>query len=170
MNSHLGHQFALTDLEANYWLGEASLIADQARIQEAQLQTDADVLSIPRGAMLEVAERYPLLYRNLFYENLRRSRQIYELMAAMVFYPLRARLAGRLLDLMTDYGISRDGGVLLDVQLTQNDFARLCLGSRQRVNKIFREWTEQGVLRMHRDKYILLDLRALEHEVRAGDN
>ena len=170
MNSHLGHQFALTDLEANYWLGEASLIADQARIQEAQLQTDADVLSIPRGAMLEVAERYPLLYRNLFYENLRRSRQIYELMAAMVFYPLRARLAGRQLDLMTDYGISRDGGVLLDVQLTQNDFARLCLGSRQRVNKIFREWTEQGVLRMHRDKYILLDLRALEHEVSAGDN
>ena len=91
-------------------------------------------------------------------------------MAAMVFYPLRSRLAGRLLDLMTDYGISRDGGVLLDVQLTQNDFARLCLGSRQRVNKIFREWTEQGVLRMHRDRYILLDLRALEHEVSAGDN
>ena len=52
MNSHLGHQFALTDLEANYWLGEASLIADQARIQEAQLQTDADVLSIPRGSYI----------------------------------------------------------------------------------------------------------------------
>ena len=115
MNSHLGHQFALTDLEANYWLGEASLIADQARIQEAQLQTDLDVLSIPRGAMLKVVKYYPLLYRNLFYENLRRSRQIYKLIAVMVFYPLRDRLAARLLHLMTDYGISRDGGVLLDV-------------------------------------------------------
>ena len=86
MNSHLGHQFTLTDLEPNYWLGEASLIDDQARIQEAQLQTDADVLSIPLGAMLKVVEYYPLLYRNLFYENLRRSRQIYKLMAAIVFF------------------------------------------------------------------------------------
>ena len=112
-------------------MGEASLIADQARIQEAQLQTDADVLSISRGATLKLGERYPLLYRNLCYENLRRSRQIYKLMAAMVFfYPLRDRLTARLLDLMTDYGISRDEGVLLDLQLTQNDFARLCLGSR----------------------------------------
>ena len=152
-------------------MGEASLIADQARIQEAQLQTDADVLSISRGATLKLGERYPLLYRNLCYENLCRSRQIYKLMAAMVFfYPLRDRLTARLLDLMTDYGISRDEGVLLDLQLTQNDFARLCLGSRQRVNKIFREWTEQGVLRMQRDSNILLDLPALEHEVSAGDN
>jgi len=151
-------------------VGEASLIADQARIQEAQLQTDADVLSISRGATLKLGERYPLLYRNLCYENLRRSRQIYKLIAVMVFYPLRDRLAASLLDLMTDYGISRDEGVLLDLQLTQNDFARLCLGSRQRVNKIFREWTEQGVLRMQRDSNILLDLPALEHEVSAGDN
>ena len=69
-------------------MGEASLIADQARIKESQLQTDADVLSIPRGAMLSVVGYYPLLYRNLFYENLRRSRQIYKLMAAMVFLSL----------------------------------------------------------------------------------
>ena len=88
MNSHLGHQFTLTHLEPNYWLGEASLIADQTRIQEAQLQTDADVPSIPRGAMLKVVKYYPLLYRNLFYENLRRSRQIYKLMASMVFLSL----------------------------------------------------------------------------------
>ena len=83
---------------------------------------------------------------------------------------MRDRLTARLLDLMTDYGISRDEGVLLDLQLTQNDFARLWPGSRQRVNKIFREWTEQGVLRMQRDSNILLDLPALEHEVSAGDN
>ena len=58
-------------------------------------------------------------------------------MAGIAFYPLRARLAGRLLVLRLDYGVPCDEGDLLDVHLSQSDFARLCLGSRQRINKFF---------------------------------
>ena len=147
VSSHMGQEFALTDLDPQYWLGEAALTGDQARIQEAQLQTDADILLIPRSVMLTTGEEFPLLYRNLFYENLLRSRKVLELMAGIAFYPLRARLAGRLLVLRLDYGVPCDEGDLLDVHLSQSDFARLCLGSLQRINKIFREWTGRGVLK-----------------------
>jgi CRP-like cAMP-binding protein len=66
VSSHLGQEFALTDLDPQYWLGEVALTGDQARIQEAQLQTDADILLIPRSVMLTTGEEFPLLYRNLF--------------------------------------------------------------------------------------------------------
>ena len=46
----LGQEFALTELEPLYWLGEASLEPDGTRIQEARVQADADVMLLPRAA------------------------------------------------------------------------------------------------------------------------
>jgi CRP/FNR family cyclic AMP-dependent transcriptional regulator len=105
------------------------------------------------------------LYRNLFVDAGQRSRKMYELMAAIMFYPLRARLAARLINLLTHHGVVVDNGVRLAIKLSQNDFASLCLGSRQRVNKIFREWTEQGILAMQGDYYVIFDLDALKAEI-----
>lgn len=62
-------------------------------------------------------------------------------------------------------GVEQELGICLDIKLSQNDFARLCLGSRQRVNKIFREWTAIGILGMHRDRYLILDTAALQREI-----
>lgn len=165
MRSPMGQEFTLTDLDPEYWLGEASILGDTARLQEAQILSPAKILVIPRALVLQVGENHPLLYRNLFSQSLERSRQIYELMAGMVFYPLRVRLAGRLLSLIGDYGVTTDEGTYLDVQLSQNDFARLCLGSRQRINKIFRQWTEQGILEMQADRYMIFDVAALQREI-----
>ena len=41
----------------------------------------------------------------------------------------------------------------------------LCLGSRQRVNKIFREWTEQEILTLQGDHYVIYDLNWLKVEI-----
>ena len=51
------------------------------------------------------------------------------------------------------------------MKLTQNDFARLALGSRQRVNKIFRKWGERGIIERRGDRLAILDLPSLEAEV-----
>jgi hypothetical protein len=41
----------------------------------------------------------------------------------------------------------------------------LYLGSRQRVNKIFREWTEQDILALQGDYYVIYDLNRLKVEI-----
>ncbi len=35
----------------------------------------------------------------------------------------------------------------------------------QRVNKIFREWTEKGILGMQSDRYLIYDMSALQREL-----
>ena len=83
----------------------------------------------------------------------------------MLFYPLRARLAGRMLLLISEHGEAADGGYYLNINLSQNDFARLTLGSRQRINKILREWHEQGIVINQNDRYFIPNIDAFLKEV-----
>jgi len=164
ISSAHGHEFALVDRDPGTWLGEPGLVDDKARVLDARIIEPSQVLVIPREVVLEVGEEYPLLYRNLFRYHQGILRDFHELMGGILFYPLRARVAGRLLTLASEHGREIDGGVLLDVKVSQSDFARLALGSRQRVNKIFRDWSSRGLVEMRDDHLFITDLSGLEGE------
>ena len=165
VTSEMGHEFALLDREEDTWLGEPGLLGDAARVLDAKTLTQSDILVIPRHVMLEVADDWPLIYRNLFRHNATFIRFMLELVGGMFFYPLHARVAGRLLHLVEEHGQAVDGGMLIDIKISQADFARLALGSRQRVNRIFREWTRRGLVTTRDDHLLVRDIEALEQEV-----
>jgi CRP-like cAMP-binding protein len=164
VSSAMGQEFALIDREEGSWLGEA-LLDDQGRAIGGRAMTQTEVVVIPRQVMNEVASAWPLLYRNLFHHQVRTSRGLYVLFSGVLFYPLRARVAGRLLDLLEEHGQQIDGGVLLDMKVSQNDFARLAMGSRQRVNRIFRDWDKTGLVVTRDDRLLVTDTGRLEQEV-----
>ena len=76
-------------------------------------------------------------------------------------------VAGRclFLELRWRHGVKQNMAICIDIELSQDDCARLCLGSWQRVNKIFREWTEKGILGMQSDRYLIYDMSALQREL-----
>jgi len=163
--SAMGHEFAIVDREEGAWLGEPCLVNDLGRASEARTMTRADILAIPRQAILGAADAWPLLYRNLFRQNVVNHRGLYEILSGVLFYPLRARVAGRVLLLIEEHGRQLDDGVLLDIKLSQNDFARLAMGSRQRVNRIFRDWDKQGLVETRGDHLLIRDIEGLEKEL-----
>jgi CRP-like cAMP-binding protein len=169
ITSSLGQEFALVDMEDNYWFGEAAIADGESKALEAQAQGPATILAIPMKAFNKACEISPVIYKNLFKETVQRSRGLYTLLAGLAFYPLRARLAGRLLSLIEDHGIETDKGVLIDIKLSQNDFARLSLGSRQRINKIFREWNEREIVVQESDHYCIKNVDALTAETELHD-
>ncbi|TDG13605.1 Crp/Fnr family transcriptional regulator [Seongchinamella unica] len=160
-----GHHFAITDLTHGAWFGEQGLVSDTGRAASAEALVTSHVLVLPKLAMMDAAEQWPGLYRNLLRHHVDRSRELYSLLGDVLFYPLRARVASRLLQMLADHGVHNDGEVLLEMKLTQNDFARLALGSRQRVNKIFRDWTERGIVESNGDSITVKDIEALQAEV-----
>lgn len=169
MTSVLGQEFAITDIEPETWFGQPALASDAVRVLDASVISRATILEIPRQSVLALGEQHPVLYKNLFTEQVHINRKVFKLLGGMLFYPLRARLAGRLLLLVEQHGEARDGGVYVKVKLSQNDFARLSLGSRQRINKIFREWYDQGIVVMKNDCYFIRDLPALQREIDLTD-
>jgi CRP/FNR family cyclic AMP-dependent transcriptional regulator len=170
ISSASGSEFTITDKEQESWLAQQSLVGDQTRMLTAQVKATADVLTIPRVVVLEVGDQFPILYKNLFRTELQNARGLYELFSGMLFYPLRVRLAGRLLELLEEHGQDIGTGIMLETRLSQNDFANLALGSRQRVNKIFREWNERGILSMEGDKYLVTDIDGLRLELDVDDD
>lgn len=171
LTSALGQEYAITDLEPGSWTGEQVLAGDQPRMLDAQIVDDAAILVIPRATVFTVGEKHPQLYQKIFNHHILRSRGIYLLLLGMAFYPLRSRLAGRFLALIEEHGRKDDQGIYLDVQLSQNDFAQLSLGSRQRINKILSDWRKRGVLELQSNRYLIRDMDALiaETELRDSD-
>ena len=164
-----GHEFAINDCEPGAWLGAPCLVNDGGRVIEAKTLRSSELLVISRQAMLRLADQWPLLYRNILRHNVEESRGLYVLLTGMAFYPLRARVAGRLLELIKDRGVAVDEGILLTSKLNQNDFAQLAAGSRQRVNKIFREWDKMGMIEYQSDRLLIRDVAALEREMTPFD-
>ena len=163
--SEMGQEFAIVDHEAGCWMNNPCLVNDLGRAAEARALTDSQVLVVPRSAVLKLGEDWPLLYRNLFEEKVVESRGLYEILAGVLFYPLKARVAGRVLILVQEHGNPVADGVLLDIKLSQNDFARLAMGSRQRVNRIFREWDKRGMVSTRNDYLLIRDVDALQNEL-----
>ena len=122
-----------------------------------------------RASVFNVAEIYPQVYKNLFYSGLQRSRKVYGALHSALLDSLSSRLATRLLELLSRFGQSQDRGVLLASQLSQNAPVRLICGSRQRVIKVLRDWTDQGVLRMRGVDYLIQDLDLLKMRADSDD-
>jgi CRP-like cAMP-binding protein len=139
----MGHEFVLNDCEAGSWLGAPCVVNDHQRLIEAKTQVASEILVINRQAMLSAGEAWPLLYRNLLRHNVEDSRGLYMLLTGMAFYPLRARVAGRLVELSREHGSELEGGV----------------------NRIFREWEKSGLVEHRDDLLWVRDMDTLEKEV-----
>lgn len=165
ITSETGQEFALDDWEQGAWLGEQVLGVDAPNVLEVRVMEPSELLMIPQQVVVEVGELWPIMYRNLFRSSWINTRSLYDIINAVLFYPLKARVAGRVLALMQAHGERVDGGVRLDIKLSQNDFARLSMGSRQRVNRIFREWDQQGLVESRDDHLVIRDIPGLEKEM-----
>ena len=166
LHSPNGHEFALIEREPETWFGEPGLLNDEGRVLEASAIESVKLLAIPREIVLELGEQYPLMYKNLFHYNMQTLRTMHQLVGGILFYPLKARVAGRLLYLLDSHGQHTDEGLLLDIKVSQNDFARLALGSRQRVNKVFRDWNQRGLVENRNDFLLVRDRERLEEEIK----
>lgn len=163
--SPMGQEFALVDWEKGAWLGEQVLGTDAPNMLDVRVLEPSDVLAIPRQVVVEVGDAWPAMYRNLYRSQWTNTRGMYEILSAVLFYPLRARVAGRVLQLLAEHGQRVEGGVLIDIKMSQNDFARLSMGSRQRVNRIFRDWDKQGLVETRDDHLLIRDVAGLEKEM-----
>ncbi len=169
VTSSIGQEFAFTDFNQGSWFGETTLSAEGSRLLDVHVLENSTILVIPRKVVLSVGEEFPIMYRNIFVDHTYKARGLYRLLAGILFYPLSARLAGRLLEQAQLHGVQTEQGVRLDISLSQSDFAHLVMGSRPRVNKVFGEWRDRNIVVMDNGKYLIKDLDALEDELELID-
>jgi CRP/FNR family cyclic AMP-dependent transcriptional regulator len=170
ISSIQGQEFSITEFSANEWLGEFSLTNQPIEMFEAQVLDNSSIIEIPKRVVQAVADKYPVIYKNLFLFQAKRTLKMSELLGGMLFYPLAARLAGRFLWYANHYGniddssIDDEAGVWIKKKISQQELAELTMGSRQRINKIIKEWERAGILIMKGQQYIIKDISALKEK------
>lgn len=162
-----GSQFILGSMKEGHWFGEGSVVGAMPLL-EIQAVTPCKILSIPFEEVEAVVDNHTF-YKNMLADHLRKVQLIYQLLAGMLFLPLRARLAARFLFLVESFGYATEEGIELDMKLSQQDFAKMSMGSRQRVNKIFREWQAGAIYEKRRGKYLIKDVDALRAQTLSKD-
>lgn len=162
ISSIYGQEFAITEFSSNSWLGEFTLTNQPARMFEAQVLDKSSIIQIPKRIVKAVAEEHSVIYQNLFLDQAKRTLQMCELLGGMLFYPLSARLAGRLQWFAQNYGVNTHEGILINKKMTQQELADLTRGSRQRVNKIVKEFEDEGILILTGQKYLVKNMAALK--------
>jgi len=170
ISSIQGQEFAITEFSTNTWLGEFSLSEQPARMFEAQVLENSSIIELPKRTVKSVAETYPVIYKNLFLDQSDRTLKMCELLSGMLFYPLKARLAGRLLWFAKHYGQEVEGGILIDKKMSQSELADLTMGSRQRINKIIKEFEAANILFTKGMHYFVKDMKALKNQIKTKSN
>jgi len=159
-----GDEFIIIDVSEGMWFGGTSLTEYAPRTADALVLVDSQIVEIPASVVRAVAEDFPTIYKNLFSDQSLYVRLLCNLMASMLFYPLKARVATRLLMVISLYGRREGQSAYLESTLSQSDFAKQASGSRQQVNRIFRQWEEEGMVRFADGQYHVPSIRRLVDE------
>jgi CRP-like cAMP-binding protein len=91
----------------------------------------------------------------------RRKRLLERKIASLVFKDVPTRLAETLLELAEELGQPCAHGFALDLVLTQQELADLIGATRQIVNATLKQWQQQGMIMLRRQRLCLADRDAL---------
>ena len=160
--SETGDEAILATLRAGDVFGELALLDGAPRSASATAISPTETVVLPRDRFRELiateAGVRDALLASIAGELRRLTRHVEE----PHFLDLTGRLAARLVRLTEEGGTPmEDGGVRLRTNLTQADLAAMVGCTRQSVNKLLGQFTDDGLLRLERDGIVVTNVAGL---------
>lgn len=160
--SDSGDEAILATLRPGDAFGEIALLDGAPRSASATAMGPTETVVLPRDRFHELiateAGFRDALFASIAGELRRLTRHVEELH----FLDITGRLAARLARLAEDDGTPQpDGSIRLRASLHQGDLAAMVGCTRQSVNKLLGQFTDDGLVRVERDGIVVTDVRAL---------
>jgi len=160
-----GEEVILAILTDGDFFGELSLLDESPRSASAIAMASTQSLVLHRKDFVDFLTRYPELVSDILAALSRRLRGTDALVEDAIFLDLPARLAKRLLQLAASHGTKTGEGLEINLKLTQQDIANLVGATRVAVNKQLRRYQNLGVIKMSRNRIIILHPEDLQKRV-----
>ncbi len=157
-----GREAVLNVIRPGRWFGEACLLGEEPRINDARAITDCEVLVVPADSVRKIL----FAHSEYMFEITRMICKRYRLSLmrndASILLPLQVRMAKRILEVLTTQypnQVSIEAPVL---RLSQEALSQMLGVARQSVNKLLKEWETRSILRVSYGRITLLDVAALQ--------
>jgi CRP-like cAMP-binding protein len=123
--------------------------------------TDARLLSLGHDQVIPWVKDHPEVSLQLLGRLAQRLRRTNEAVGDLVFSDVPGRVAKALIDLGTRFGTTKDDGLHVNHDLTQEELAQLVGASRETVNKALADFAGRGWLRLEARAVVVLDYERL---------
>ena len=160
--SETGEEAFLATIGAGHVFGELALLDGAPRSASATALTPTETVVLPRDRFLELIATEAGVRDALLASIAGELRRLTTHVEELHFLDITGRLAARLVRLAQDGGTRlADGGIRLRKNLTQGDLAAMVGCTRQSVNKLLGQFTDDGLIRLEREGIVVIDMDAL---------
>jgi len=160
-----GKEFWVDQFDAGDTFGEQRFIDNRNRSHTVVAQTDCEVALLLRDDFDALCSRYHEIYRALLIVNIEYVRTASELLEDIGMTGVRQRLAKLLCKLAARYGISHEEGIIIDIEISQDNFGNLIGASRQSISKALFALRQEKIIETRRQKLIINNLDKLQSRI-----
>lgn len=160
--SETGEEAILATLGSGAVFGELALLDGAPRSASATALTATETVVLPRERFRELIATEAGVRDALLASIAGELRRLTTHVEELHFLDITGRLAARLVRLAQDGGTrTADGGIRLRKNLTQGDLAAMVGCTRQSVNKLLVQFTDDGLIRLEREGIVVTDMDGL---------
>ncbi|MDQ3127532.1 MAG: Crp/Fnr family transcriptional regulator [Chloroflexota bacterium] len=158
-----GDEAILATLRPGDFFGELALLDGAPRSATAVAIEPTETYILARERFRELIATEPIMREALLGTLAAEVRRLTHHVEELHFLDTTGRLASRLARLAAEPGASRlpDGSIRLAGPLTQGDLAAMIGCTRQSVNKLLGMFTDDGLIRLEKDRIVVIDLDGL---------
>ena len=156
-----GREVTLNVIGPGEIVGEIALLDGRPRSADAVAAEETTMMVIERRFFMPFLIRHEGLVERMLAVLCDRLRRTSAALEELALLDLPGRLARLLVKLAGDYGRAVDGGIRIDIRLSQRDLSNLVAATRESVNKQLRIWKDAGILDMAEGHVVIHDLPAL---------
>jgi len=160
-----GDEAILATLRPGDFFGELALLDGAPRSATAIAIEATETYVLPRDRFRDLIATEPVMRDALLATMAAEVRRLTHHVEELNFLDITGRLTSRLARLANESGATPqpDGSIRLAGPLTQGDLAAMIGCTRQSVNKLLGMFTDDGLIRLERDRIVVLNLDGLLH-------
>lgn len=143
------------------WFGAESLPTDTASPYTATALTAAEAVYVEPDALQRLLADYPDFQETVIEITAQRLKQLVSLVHDLAFRDVASRLAAVLVARAHREGTNINGSIGIDRLLSQQEFAEMIGTAREVINRAFKRFEQNGLLRLTPDHIFILDLKRL---------
>ncbi len=164
-----GKEMLITMVEPGEIFGEMSLLDNSHRAVDVIAEVDCTLLIIWQEDFMPVLTQHPPVMLSIMRMMCHRMRLYAHTLELIALQSLPAKFVRYLLRLSRDYGIEKDGKIIIRANLSQAEMGNQLATSRESINKQLRIFITRGYIAMDGDDIVLLDIPALKKEILPED-